>query len=77
MKKLGTPIGAGPGSAKENVGLAAVGTPPGPVGLFGFALWFACALPLPLALLLPLGLLDFVRELEGAGLCAEGFSPLP
>lgn len=27
MKKLGTPIGAAPGSAKENVGLAGVGTP--------------------------------------------------
>ncbi|MBV9943596.1 MAG: hypothetical protein JO262_15830 [Solirubrobacterales bacterium] len=27
MKKFGTPIGAGPGSAKENVGLAGVGTP--------------------------------------------------
>lgn len=31
MKKFGTPSGAGPGSAKENVGLAGVGTP-GPVG---------------------------------------------
>src|SRR5437764_12726088 len=30
MKKLGTPSGAGPGRAKEKVGLAAVGTP-GPV----------------------------------------------
>ena len=29
MKKFGTPIGAGPGSAKENVGSAGVGTPPG------------------------------------------------
>jgi hypothetical protein len=27
MKKLGTPIGAGPGSANEKLGLAAVGTP--------------------------------------------------
>src|SRR5437660_2384822 len=27
MKKLGTPIGAGPGSANEKVGLAGVGTP--------------------------------------------------
>src|SRR5919109_1202299 len=27
MKKFGTPIGAGPGSANENVGLAGVGTP--------------------------------------------------
>src|SRR5947209_11493403 len=29
MKKLGTPSGAGPGSAKEKVGLAGVGTPCG------------------------------------------------
>src|SRR5579875_3010729 len=27
MKKLGTPIGAGPGSENENVGLLALGTP--------------------------------------------------
>ena len=27
MKKFGTPSGAGPGSANENVGFAAVGTP--------------------------------------------------
>jgi hypothetical protein len=32
MKKFGTPIGAGPGSANENVGFAAVGTPPLPEG---------------------------------------------
>jgi hypothetical protein len=32
MKKFGTPIGAGPGSANEKVGLAAVGTPPWPEG---------------------------------------------
>jgi hypothetical protein len=30
MKKFGTPIGAGPGIAKLNVGFEAVGTPPGP-----------------------------------------------
>jgi hypothetical protein len=30
MKKFGTPIGAGPGSARENVGFDAVGTPPVP-----------------------------------------------
>src|SRR4051794_27957834 len=29
MKKLGTPIGAGPGSASEKVGLAGVGVPSG------------------------------------------------
>ena len=28
MKKFGTPTGAGPGSAKENVGLPADGAPP-------------------------------------------------
>ena len=28
MKKLGTPIGAGPGSAKEKLGFEGVGTPP-------------------------------------------------
>jgi hypothetical protein len=27
MKKLGTPIGAGPGSAKEKLGFEGVGTP--------------------------------------------------
>lgn len=31
MKKLGTPIAAGPGSEKEKVGLEGVGTPPGPM----------------------------------------------
>jgi hypothetical protein len=36
MKKFGTPIGAGPGRAKEKVGLAGVGTPPLPVA-FGLA----------------------------------------
>jgi hypothetical protein len=49
MKKLGTPSGAGPGSANENVGFAVVGTP-GPVGpdvfgLTGFGLdflWVLC-----------------------------------
>jgi hypothetical protein len=30
MKKFGTPIGAGPGSASENVGFPADGTPPEP-----------------------------------------------
>jgi hypothetical protein len=32
MKKFGTPIGAGPGSANENVGFDGVGTPPLPCG---------------------------------------------
>ena len=47
MKKLGTPIGAGPGNDSENVGLVGLGTPL-PVGrfellgfLFGF-LWLRC-----------------------------------
>src|SRR5579884_2073781 len=35
MKKFGTPIGAAPGSEKEKVGLAAVGTPPGVRSLLG------------------------------------------
>ena len=29
MKKFGTPIGAGPGRAREKVGLSGVGAPPG------------------------------------------------
>lgn|SRR5579884_494928 len=43
MKKFGTPIGAGPGSAKENVGLAGVGTPAEVVvgGVLGAGLWGA------------------------------------
>jgi hypothetical protein len=32
MKKFGTPIGAGPGRAKLNVGFEGVGTPPEPCG---------------------------------------------
>jgi hypothetical protein len=48
MKKLGTPRGAGPGSANEKVGLAGVGTP-GPVGPvlagdFGFLAFLVLAL---------------------------------
>ena len=45
MKKFGTPIGAGPGSDSEKLGLAAVGTP-FPVGSATF-LAFAFALALP------------------------------
>lgn len=37
MKKFGTPSGAAPGSANENVGFAVVGTP-GPVGPVVFGL---------------------------------------
>lgn len=54
MKKLGTPIGDGPGSESENVGLLALGTPL-PEGRFdgllgfrvrGLLLAFALAFPL-------------------------------
>ena len=42
MKKFGTPIGAGPGSENENVGLLANGTPApvGPVGVFALFLFW-------------------------------------
>lgn len=45
MKKLGTPIGAGPGSAKEKLGFEGVGTPPlvrwgGDEELAGFFFFF-------------------------------------
>ena len=43
MKKFGTPIGAGPGSAKEKVGFDGVGTPllvTGGAGVFGLAAFF-------------------------------------
>jgi hypothetical protein len=49
MKKLGTPIGAGPGSANEKPGLEGVGTPllvrggggdAGPLAAFFFFLFF-------------------------------------
>jgi hypothetical protein len=40
MKKFGTPIGAAPGSAKENVGFDDVGTPPLPRGLAGLEDFF-------------------------------------
>jgi hypothetical protein len=45
MKKLGTPIGAAPGSANEKLGLEGVGTPPlvrwggGDLGLVFFFLF--------------------------------------
>ena len=47
MKKFGTPIGAAPGSANENVGLDAVGTPRLPRGFDGLVDFFF-GLPLPL-----------------------------
>jgi hypothetical protein len=40
MKKFGTPIGAGPGRAKENVGFAGVGTPPEDLGAGGLDAFF-------------------------------------
>jgi hypothetical protein len=43
MKKFGTPIGAGPGNAKLNVGFEAVGTPPAPVGGAGLDGFFGLA----------------------------------
>jgi hypothetical protein len=46
MKKFGTPIGAGPGNANENVGLEDDGTPPEPCS-FGFRGLFLDE-PLPL-----------------------------
>jgi hypothetical protein len=65
MKKLGTPIGAGPGSAKEKLGFEGVGTPPlvrgggGDEGLVGFFFFFlfCCPdeLPDPLDPTLPAG----------------------
>src|SRR5689334_2401739 len=66
MKKLGTPIGAGPGSAKEKLGFEGVGTPPvvrwggGDAGLvcFFFLFLFFCwpdELPDPLDPTLPAG----------------------
>lgn len=45
MKKFGTPIGAGPGSDSEKLGLRAVGTPL-PVGSFGCG-WWALVFPCP------------------------------
>jgi hypothetical protein len=45
MKKFGTPIGAGPGSANENVGFAGVGTPPAEVAGAGFGAGFFAGLP--------------------------------
>ena len=52
MKKFGTPRGAGPGSAKLNVGLATVGTPLAARGFGGAAFVFgapgAAGAPLPL-----------------------------
>jgi hypothetical protein len=55
MKKFGTPSGAAPGSANENVGLAGVGTPlefffldfaPCFLGLDGLVFFLGLAAPL-------------------------------
>jgi hypothetical protein len=45
MKKFGTPIGAGPGSANENVGFAAVGTPLAERGFSGATFGLDCPGP--------------------------------
>jgi hypothetical protein len=70
MKKLGTPIGAAPGSAKEKVGFDGVGTPApvtGDLGLLG-----VLALGLPGVLV---GLLGVVGVVVGPWW--EGFWTLP
>ena len=60
MKKFGTPSGAGPGSAKENVGLAGVGTPFRVVGAGGLAFFVAatvesvCVMAVPTVFFVPL-----------------------
>jgi hypothetical protein len=58
MKKFGTPSGAAPGWAKENVGFAALGTPFA-AGLFDAEFLF----PVPLPLFLPLFLVAFFLPL--------------
>src|SRR6202012_5124181 len=85
MKKLGTPIGAGPGSDSEKVGLVADGTPL-PVGrlpvvelvlvvVFFLALAFLLCWPLDdgcWPLLVPVGtgvVLDVVVEVDDVPLC--------
>jgi hypothetical protein len=59
MKKLGTPSGAGPGTEKEKVGLAAVGTPLLLVGAGGFGVVVGLVFVLgpvgPVGFLPPLG----------------------
>src|SRR5579859_5387588 len=55
MKKFGTPIAAGPGSEKEKVGLAGVGTPPGPTSGSGLDGVFGLGLVLGLAGEVPVG----------------------
>src|ERR1035437_8453510 len=63
MKKFGTPIGAGPGSESENVGVVADGTPL-PVGSL-----LAAGTPFPVGVLLAAVVLDFDFDL--------GFWPEP
>ena len=83
MKKFGTPSGAAPGAANENVGFAGVGTPlalvvllplllPLPLFLcFGLLLLLLLLLPLP-----PEWVLDRPCEFPG-WLCDDGFCVLP
>jgi hypothetical protein len=77
MKKFGTPSGAGPGSAKENVGLEGVGTPFLEVfggGLAEDFLFFFLPPLLPLLLLPPLLFLEPYVDLdpeEAPGLLPE------
>lgn len=78
MKKLGTPIGAGPGSENENVGLLALGTPL-PVSGVTFGVVVAGDVPLPFFLPLPFLLPLLLLLAAGAGVVGcgwvEGFSP--
>lgn len=74
MKKFGTPSGAGPGSAKENVGLDGVGTPPrlAAGGLDGCLALVVVVLDGCLGLLV-VGGLDLVGLVEPW--CEEGCDP--
>ncbi|GAC1580838.1 MAG: hypothetical protein NVS3B18_14460 [Candidatus Dormibacteria bacterium] len=64
MKKFGTPIGAGPGSESEKVGLDAVGTPL-PVGSVTFGVALALAFALALRCPLPWGVVVVCGRVEG------------
>lgn len=53
MKKFGTPSGAGPGKANENVGFAGVGTPFFDVAAGGFGTFFAAVVVIVETALVP------------------------